>query len=98
MNITIFVFFIALGLTLSVLAYLIRGNLGLGLAFIGAGIFMVVGMAIGNGETITSTVYFDTTTFTTHVYDLGISATNIMIFFILIGILDIMTAVSDWLR
>jgi len=98
MDITIFIMFIGFATILSILAYLFKGNLGLGLAFIAAGFFIVIGLMIGSGELITSTVYFDITTTTDHIYDLGISSTNIMIFFILAGILNIMTAVADWLR
>ena len=97
MDLNIFIVFVALAVVLSIIAYLIRGNLGLSLAFLSAGLFILIGVMIGTGESITSTVYFDSTTFTTHSYNLGISATNIMIFFMLLGILNIMTAVADWL-
>lgn len=97
MDLNIFIVFVALALILTILAYFIRGNLGLSLAFLSAGIMFLLGILIGTGEPITSTIYFDSTTFTDHIYNLGISATNIMIFFFLFGILNIMTAVADWL-
>jgi len=92
MDISILVYLTAISVVFFFIAILIGGWMRLGLGWLSGGLLIIIGMAIGSGSGITSTVLFDTTESATVELGLGISNENFMIVYLLIGLLMIVYA------
>jgi len=92
MDINILIYLTSLAVVFFFIAILIGGWMRLGLGWLSGGLLIIIGMAIGSGSGITSTVLFDTTESATVELGLGISNENFMIVYLLIGLLMIVYA------
>ena len=92
MDISILGFLVATSFVLFSMGFVIGMWVKLALGWIAGAILIVVGLTIGNGENITSTVVFDASDIVTTSLDLGISSENFMIIFISAGLVMVVIA------
>jgi len=92
MDISILGFLVATSFVLFLIGFFIGAWVRLALGWIAGGLLIIIGMAIGSGSTVSSTVVFDSSDIVTTSLDMGISAENFMIIFILAGLVMIVVA------
>ncbi len=86
MDINLFVFFTLFGFLCLILSRMTRyTGLGFGLGIIATMIFVLMGLLVGTGELITSTVYTDSPQVVP--LDLGLSADNILIVYLALAMI-----------
>lgn len=86
MDINILFFLSAISVVIFLTGIVIGAWVRLALGWIAGGLLIIIGMDIGAGGTITSTVVIDSTDIVTTALDIGISSENFMIIFILSGL------------
>jgi len=90
MDILLFYFLAAFGVILFFFAMITRdAGLKLSLSWLVAAIFICTAILLSAGEEITSTTVFDETTSVTTALSYGLSTSNIVILFVLFGIVSI---------
>lgn len=96
MDLSLFIFFVSLAIVLFILSWIFSGGIRVGLGMLSAGFFMLIGLAIGTGTDITSTIVFDTVTSVTIPLDLGIQSEHVMMFFVMMGLVAMFASIWDY--
>lgn len=86
MDLTIFIVLLALSIILLFFGFYFRGGVGLTFAIIGAGFFVLMGLSLGSGVAVTDTTFFNSTDKVVEKVDFGISDSNLLIMFVLLGV------------
>jgi len=86
MDLSAFVILIAFGIILYFMGFKFPKGVGLVFTLIGGTIFVLIGISMGSGNVITTTTWFDPTTSATQVIDFGITGSNMLIIFVLLGV------------
>jgi len=89
MDITILIFLVSISIIIFMVGILLGGWMRLGCGWLSGGLLLVVGMTVGTGGDITSTVLFDPGVTEVVSLGTGISGENFMIIFALMGFLMI---------
>ncbi len=88
MDLNLFVFFTLFGFLCLILSRITRyTGLGFGMGIIATLVFVLIGLMIGTGELITSTVYTDSPQVVP--LNLGLSADNILIIYLSLALISV---------
>ncbi len=92
MDFNILIFLTCISFALFLVGFFIGGWVRLGLGWISGGLLIVLGLLIGSGEAITTNILLSTDVISKNALDIGLSAENFMIFFILSGLVMVVVA------